>query len=325
MGSSTFRKVKPPPEHATAMNPKLIGTHPGIRCIRRSLVVLANSGTHILIFGEPGVGKTLVGRLIHSLGPHRQLLLRSLNFALVTDREQRLALFGSEPPESSTELQGQIEHPTTCLLRNIEYAPQHIQQRLFEALSRGAYRRTPAGPERNVRSRFIFTTSVADFRHPYTSRLIVPIRDYLRRLPKFIVPPLRERRGDIPLLAAYYRKFYLHAPNPALPPDDSLRGQDSVGDYPWNDNVTELIACLRAYVTFTHADLLHQKERLEFEKMMFLLDVDGDFSLRQSTAGIEHHILQRVLAACGNHRYRAACTLGLSPSGLKFLNRRTRS
>jgi two-component system, NtrC family, response regulator HydG len=304
------------------MTTKLIGTHPDIRVIRRTLLALANCDANILIIGEHGVGKTLVGRLIHTLGPHKHLVLRAVNFELVSERELRVVLFGSEPPESTTELQGIIEHPTTCLLRNIEYAPPYIQQRLVLALAKGTYRRTPSGLRRDVKGRFIFTTSTTDFRRPYLSRLIVPVRDYLRRIPKFVIPPLRERIQDIPLLAAYYRKFYLHLSNPALSPDDTLRAPDFSKGYPWHENIIELMACLRADLTYTHADLLCRKERLEFEKMMVLLDVEGDFSLRKSTAVIEHLILQRVLNACGNHRHRAANTLGLSPSSLQ---RRTRS
>ncbi len=88
------------------MAPKLIGTHPAIREIRRALLTLAHCRAHILIIGEPGVGRALVARMIHALSAERQCQLRSLNFALVTEREQRLSLFGSEPPEASIELQG---------------------------------------------------------------------------------------------------------------------------------------------------------------------------------------------------------------------------
>ena len=304
------------------MTPKLIGTHPEIRCIRRTLVALANSGTHILIFGEPGVGKTLVGRLIHSLGPHRQLVLRSLNFALITERDQRIALFGSEPPDSSTEREGFIEAPTTCLLRNIEHAMPHIQQRLVDALVHREFCRTPAGPLRKVQSRIIFTTSEADFRKPYVSRLIVPLRDFLRRLPKFIIPPLRERVQDIPLLAAHYRKHSLGLPNPALPPDDILLSADFLKVYPWRENITELKACLRTSLVHSHADILCQRERLEFEKMMTLLDEGDDFPLRQSTGLIEETILQHVLTACGGNQILASRATGLSTGALQSRQRR---
>jgi two-component system, NtrC family, response regulator AtoC len=305
------------------MNPKLIGAHPEIRCIRRSLVALANSHSHILIFGEPGVGKTLVGRLIHSLGPHRRLPLRSLNFALITERDQRIALFGSEPPDSITRREGFVEAPTTCLLRNIEHALPHIQQRLVDALSQREFRRTPSGRVRNVQSRIIFTTSEADFRRPYVSRLIVPLRDLLRRLPKFIIPPLRERVQDIPLLAAHYRKCSLGLPNPALPPDDLLLSPDFLRIYPWRENITELKACLRTSLSHSHGDILCQKERLEFEKLMVLLDEGEDFPLRHSTGIIESQIIQHVIAACGAHQRQAARTLGLSTTTLQSRQRRT--
>jgi two-component system response regulator AtoC len=303
------------------MNPKLIGTHPEIRCIRRSLVALANSHSHILIFGEPGVGKTLVGRLIHTLSPERQHQLISLNFALVAERDQRVALFGTEPPESSVERLGFFEMPTTCLLRNIEHSIPYIQRRLVDALAHREFTRTPGGPVRKVQCRIIFTTSEADFRQPYVSRLIVPLRDLLRRLPKFIIPPLRERVQDIPLLAAHYRKHSLGLPNPALPPDDLLLAPGFLKVYPWRENITELKACLRTALAHSHGDVLCQRERLEFEKLMMLLDEGGDFPLRQSTGVIEETLLQHVLAACGGNQLQASRTTGLSTGALQARQR----
>lgn len=303
------------------MTPKLIGIHPAIREIRRTLQRLADCGKDILIIGEPGVGKTLVGCLIHSLGPHKDLTLRSLNLALVTERDQRLALLGSELPEASTEREGMIEGATTCLLRNLEHMAPHIQQRLADALTRREFCRTPKGPLHSVRSRFIFTTSAKDFRRLSGSRLIMPIRNLLRWLPKVIIPPLRERLQDIPLIAAHYRKHSLGLSNPALPPDDTILSPQFLSVYPWRDNINELKACLRAALSYSHADILYQKERLEFEKMMMFLDEGDDFKLRESTAIIETRIVQLAIHASGGHQGRAARTLGISTSTVQFRGR----
>ena len=297
---------------------KLIGTHPAIRAIRRTLPALANSDTHLLIIGEPGVGRTLVGRILHSLGPQRNQQLRSLNLALLTEREQRIALFGLEPPEASIGLQGIIEIPTTCLLRNIERALPHIQARLAEVLTQREFRRTPNGPLRGLMGRIIFTVSVSDFRRPHGSRLGNSIRHVLRRLPKIGIPPLRERTQDIPLIAAYYRKHTLRMSHAALPKDDTLLAPDFLNAYSWPGNVIELKACLRAAIPHSHRDILCQKERLQFETMMMLLDEDGDFSLRHSIALIERHILRRVLSKCDNNQYSAARVLGLSERALRY-------
>ncbi len=303
------------------MDPKLIGTHPAIRGIRRTLRGFANCNWHIVILGEPGVGKSLVGRLIHSLSPRKGNPLRSLNFALATERDQRFMLFGTEPPDASAERQGMIEVATTCLLRNIHQAPPHIQDRLVDALTRGEYRRTPHGPTRRVQCRLIVTTSPSHFPGYRDSTLTSAMRVFFLRLPKLLLPPLRERTQDIPLLAAYYRKRSLGLP--PLPPDDSILLPDFLNDYPWRENVTELKACLRAAFVFSHAELLHQKERLEFEKMMMLLEEEGEFSLRQSTAVIERHILERVVGACNGHQIRAARMLGISCGNLQFRQRCT--
>lgn len=304
------------------MTPKLIGTHPAIRAIRHSRLQLANCGSHILIFGEPGVGKSLVGRHIHSLSPERVQEMLSLNFALVPERDQRIALFGIEPPDSSSERQGLLEHPTTCLLRNIEHALPHIQERLVGALVEEVYKRTLSGRVRSVRARCVITTSVGDFRHPKISRLMPPLRDFLRRIPKFIIPPLRERIEDIPLLAAHYRKHALGLPNPALPPDDLLLSPDFLKIYPWRENITELKACLRAALPYSHGDMLCQKERLEFEKLMMMLDEGSDFDLRGSTGLIEDEILRHVMRALGGHQRHAGRMVGMCAATVQVRNRR---
>jgi DNA-binding NtrC family response regulator len=307
------------------MTPKLIGTHPDIRVLRRTLQALASCDAHILIIGEAGVGKTLVGRLIHSLGPHKHQTLRALNLALITEKDQRIALFGSEPPEASSERVGFCELPSTLLLRNIEHALPHIQQRLVDAVARRDFTRTPSGPRRKLQCRFIFTTSESDFRRPYVSRLIVPLRDLLRRLPKFVIPPLRKRLQDIPLLAAHYRKHSLGLPNPALPPDDLLLAPDFLRIYPWRENITELKACLRAALAHSHGDILCQPERLQFEKLMMLLDEGGDFDLHESTTLIEKAILQYVLTVCADSQLQASRTIGFSTGALQARLRRIQS
>jgi DNA-binding NtrC family response regulator len=299
------------------MDLRLIGTHPAIRTIRRALPALARYDTHVLIIGEPGTGKTLVGRILHSLSPQKHQRLRSLDFALISERDQRLTLFGLEPPEATSDFQSIVELPTTCLLKNIEHAMPHIQGRLVEVLTRKKFRRTTKGPLRRVRGRIIFTGSESDFRQPHGSRLTVPFRDFLRRLPKITIPPLRERTQDIPLIAAHYRKHSLHMSHPALSEDDTLLAPDFINTYPWHRNVSELKACLRAAITYSHTDVLQQKERLEFEMMGMMLEEDGDFSLRRSTELMERYILRRVLAKCNNNQARAARTLGISPSALR--------
>jgi DNA-binding NtrC family response regulator len=305
------------------MPQKLLGSHPMIRSIRRAVLGLANCGYHILIIGEPGVGKTLVGRLIHSVGPHQDEILRSLNFTLLTERDQRLALFGTEPPESSSEREGYIEMPSTLLLRNIECARPHVQQLLVDAISRRGFPRTPAGRFRRVQARIIFTTTEVDFRKPYQSRLIVPLRDMLRRLPKFVIPPLRERVQDIPVIAAHYRKRSLSLAEPALSADDLLLDPGFLEVYPWRENVAELKACLRSALTHSHGDILCQRERLEFERLMMLLDEEGDFDLRRSVDLIADHILQRVVAASRGHQLHASRRLGISTSSLQSRTHRS--
>jgi DNA-binding NtrC family response regulator len=278
---------------------------------------LADCGTHILILGEAGVGKTLVGRLIHSVGPRRDKALRSINFALIPEREQRLALFGREPPEATSELKGSLERDTTLLLRNLESAAPYIQQRLAEAIFERQYRRAVHGKSRSVLARIIFTASEGEFLDYRRTRLVPELRDLLRRLPKFVIPPLRDRVQDIPLIAAHYRKHTLKLTRPALPRDDTLLEPTFVRSYPWHENVTELKACLRAAVVYSHVELLDQKARLEFEKMMMILEEGGDFSFTRSAAIIEYHIVQRAASGCGNNRSRTAQTLGLSPSTLQ--------
>ncbi len=131
-------------------------------------------------------------------------------------------------------------------------------------------------------------------------------------------PSPGDEREDIPLLAAYYRKHTLRMSHPALPKDDTLLATDFISAYSWPGNVTELKACLRAAIPHSHTDILFQKERMQFETMMMMLDEDGDFSLRHSIALIERHILRRVLSKCDNNQRSAARVLGLSDTALRY-------
>jgi len=171
----------------------------------------------------------------------------------------------------------------------------HIQQRLVDALVHREFCRTPAGPLRKVQSRIIFTTSEADFRKPYVSRLIVPLRDFLRGCQSSSFHPFVNGFQDIPLLAAYYRKFICTCPIRPYPLTTHC-----VRRILWEitPGTKTSLSSWPASVLVSHsrtADLLHQKERMEFEKMMVLLDLEDDFSLRKSTAVIEHQIFSASL------------------------------
>jgi two-component system response regulator AtoC len=203
----------------------------------------------------------------------------------------------------------------------MERALPHIQDRLIEAVARGEFRRTPHGPLRRVSSRIIVTLHLDEFRRGAGSNLTTSMRDFLRRLPKLVLPPLRERPQDIPLLAAHYRKRVLGMSKPALPPDDSLLSPDFLKNYPWRENVTELKACLRGACILTHVDLLQRPARLELEKMFMLIEEGGDLAMRDSVEVIQNSVLQRVLKICGGHKARAARTLGLSDTNFRLRNR----
>ncbi len=220
--------------------------------------------TTVLIHGETGVGKELLARSIHFSGPRRDKSFVAVNCAAIPAELFESELFGFRKgafTSASESRRGlfQMANGGTLLLDEIGEMPLALQSKLLRVIEEK--RVTPIGSDRplEIDVRFIATTNKdlqaeverGAFRRDLYYRLsVMPIP----------VPPLRERPGDVPLLAQHFLE------TSALRSKKTVRGigphaMQALCRYPWPGNVRELENVIERAVIVTKADTITDVDR----------------------------------------------------------------
>jgi len=222
---------------------ELIGDTPAMRALFRSIGRLAQAPLSVLVTGETGTGKELVARALHRESPRAHRPFVALNTAAIPSELLESELFGHEAGAFTGAQKrhvGRFEQADggTLFLDEIGDMPLPLQTRLLRVLAEGEFFRVGGRELIRVDVRVIAAT------HQALERLVSEGRfraDLLHRLDvvRLHLPPLRERRDDVPalaerFLAAAARKLGAPAKRFAKPALDRLRKHD------WPGNVREL-------------------------------------------------------------------------------------
>lgn len=224
----------------TGTGSDLVGLSAGINTVRASIEKVAPTGSRVLITGPAGVGKEIVARRIHERSRRTTGPFVVLNCATLTPDRLETELFGTEPGGAEPRTIGTLElaHKGTLLLDEVADMPLETQGKILRVLQEQSFRRVGGDTEVEVDVRVIAATnrdlqqemSAGRFREDLFYRLnVVPIR----------VPPLRERREDVPLLARHFVTQSSEASGMATRP----LGEDAVAAlqaYEWPGNVRQL-------------------------------------------------------------------------------------
>ena len=241
------------PATATTHNDhELMGDTPSMRHLRSLIAHVAPTDANILVLGENGVGKELVARDIHRQSRRAAHPFLALDMGALPEATLESELFGHRKGAfTDARHQRPAAYPPaaggTLFLDEIGNLPLPAQAKLLTALERREV--TPLGADRAhaVDVRIVSATNLADdaLNDPAVFR-----PDLLFRLNTIVinVPPLRERRGDIPQLLAHYLAHYQrHYGRAPLPLDDAAL--DLLTRHDWPGNVRALRhACERAVI-----------------------------------------------------------------------------
>jgi transcriptional regulator with AAA-type ATPase domain len=233
---------------------ELLGKSPALRALRRQIEVCAASDAPVLIQGEPGTGKELIARLIHFRGPRREGPLLSANCEQIVETPWGDKLFGDY--RGAVDGQGQapavsyldLASGGTIVLKDIDSLPRSIQERLAAFVAGGQ------------------GTSPVDVRVIATSRQrlgdagaasalsLSPGLSEVFTARTLAVPPLRDRKRDIPELAVHFaRKHAQRLDKPAPTLDSQALSKLVTFDYP-NGNVRELEEAIHRAVVLADGD-----------------------------------------------------------------------
>jgi len=289
----------------------------GLSETRKLVGLAATSDSPVLITGETGTGKTLVAKAIHYRGPSPKAPFISINCASLPESLIDAELFGYEKGAFTGAVASrkglfEMADGGTLFLDEIGEMPVHLQAKLLSVLEEKKLRRLGSASVRTVTVRIIAATGIKledvlgqTFRKDLYYRLSV-IRMH--------IPPLRERRSDIPLLCSHLMKTI--ACGHAVPLSEAETA--SLCLYDWPGNVRELKNILeRAYLLqkgheFRPAGLLGKTQ----QPQTAYTESGGDAPLLSMEEVEMRHIRHALGRLSGNYA-QAARAIGISLSTLK--------
>lgn len=228
--------------HRDDIEARLIGRSPQMEKVRRVILDVADADVDVLIVGEAGTGKKLVARCLHDFGHRQAGNFVALNCDGLPEAMLESELFGHEPEAFGGMRKrrlGKLEYANngTLFLDDIETLPVDIQIKLLRVLNERAVERPWSG-ERIPVSLRVVAASNADLAYAAQDRLRADLCNRLSAV-TIELPPLRERRGDIPAL---YNHLLLMAakrygkPAPTVSSDEVRQ----MMAYDWPGNICEL-------------------------------------------------------------------------------------
>lgn len=248
-------------EIRSAMNfDQIVGDSPALRQVLDLVETVASSDSTVLLLGETGTGKELIARAIHDHSRRKNRTFVKLNCAAIPTGLLESELFGHEKGAFTGAIGqkvGRLElaDQGTLFLDEVGDVPLEIQPKLLRALQEREFERLGSTRTKKVDVRLIAATNrdlgkmIADreFRSDLYYRLnVFPIR----------IPPLRERREDIPLLARYFAQKFAQQMQKRIETIPTAH-MKALCDWDWPGNVRELANFIERAVILTRGSTLH--------------------------------------------------------------------
>jgi DNA-binding NtrC family response regulator len=186
----------------------LLGNSPAMQTLRRQVLNLADTSADVLIIGETGTGKELVARCLHEYGRRRDANFVALNCGGLPDTLFESEIFGHEAgafTNAGKRRIGKLEHANrgTLMLDEIESMPVALQVKLLRVLQERKLERLGSNEEIAVDFRIVAATK-ADLRELSEQQKFRSDLYYRLNVAVLELPPLRERREDIPMLFEHF-------------------------------------------------------------------------------------------------------------------------
>ncbi|HYN86842.1 MAG TPA: sigma-54 dependent transcriptional regulator [Pyrinomonadaceae bacterium] len=292
----------------------------------------AQSDSTVVITGESGTGKDVIARFIHARSPRGAEPVITVNCAALPESLFESEFFGHEKGAftgASALKRGLIEAAdgSTLFLDEVGEMPPQTQAKLLQFLEEGRFRRVGSTRDRSADVRVIAATNRRLAEDVSQGRFRADLF-YRLNVISLHVPPLRERREDIPALVEHFLSLYRERfARPAL--DLSQEARTRLEAYDWPGNVRELRNALERAAALTVSDTLEAEQVLpaaaqrhkgssEASSTDSTSDTSSDTSAHASSDSpttleeLERQHILRVLRETGGNRERAAVVLGIS-------------
>jgi DNA-binding NtrC family response regulator len=307
--------------------PQLVGDDPSLRKVFASLQRAAATDTTVLLEGESGTGKELFARSLHALSPRAEAPFVAINCAAIPETLLETELFGHEKGAFTgafARKPGKFEmaHRGTLFLDEIGDLPLSLQAKILRALEERRFERVGGTASVQVDVRLV-AASNRGLRAAVAARRFR--EDLFFRLSVFpiTVPPLRDRQGDIPVLARYFVERFCRDMK-KRPLTLSPAALEELQAYRWPGNVRELQNCIERAVILADGDAIQPRHlNLSFVEELARVDTRGPWAdldlsgslvdvTRRAVTEVEKVKIGQVLREMDNNKGHAAEVLGIS-------------
>jgi DNA-binding NtrC family response regulator len=295
---------------------RMVGNSPLVRSVYRVIEQAAPTSASVLIWGESGTGKELAAQTIHELSPRSSFPFVAINCAAIPETLLESEIFGHEKGAftgAHDRRTGVFElaHRGTLFLDEIAEMQPATQVKLLRVLQERAFRRLGGRQEQSVDVRVIAATNLNPVEALKSGKLR---EDLYYRLNVFQIelPPLRDRREDVPLLIQRFLNEFNGTNNKTVKAVDQDAMQ-ILEQYPWPGNIRELRNVIE------RATILSDGDFIETRHLPPLLVTKGEETLPTMTLTpgttvdeAERRLILLTLDHTRNNKTRAAEILGIS-------------
>ncbi len=289
----------------------IIGKSLAMQEVYELILKAAHSDASTAISGESGTGKELVALAIHELSRKQNKEFVTVNCGAIPENLLESEFFGHRKGAFTGAYADKVGYldivnDGTLFLDEVAELPLNMQVKLLRAIDGGDY--TPVGSNKVKRSSFRVITA--------TNRSLIDLvkeglmrEDFFYRIHVITIalPPLRERREDIPLLIDHFLNMYRDRGKEVRIP---AKIRDAMFSYPWPGNVRELQNAIRRYLSVGRWDALNLTQSIQAGDLL------DSYSLKGAVEDLEKTAMRKALEQVRWNKTRAAQLLGISRRAL---------
>jgi two-component system nitrogen regulation response regulator NtrX len=279
----------------------LVGKSPALQRLRKEIATVGPTNARVLITGEGGPGKELVARLIHQRSGRRTKRFILINAAAIPDDLIEDELFGhitGEPPDAEPDKKGKLllAHGGTLFLDDIGEMSLRTQAKLVHMIEEGRFEPLGSSTPVDTDVRIIASTD-RDLRKLVVQKKFLEDLFFKLNVIPLAIPPLRERKEDIPVIIKYYLKqFALESGKKQK--TMSPEAVQAFMNYGWPGNVSELINVLERFVIMIKEDEIkasHLYLLVEPRESQLIRGWDDGLSLRTARERFDREYIHSAL------------------------------
>lgn len=308
-----------------ALSERIVGNTPQMQDVYKMIGQVAASDANVLIIGETGAGKESVAEMLHEYSTHAKGPLVKVNLTALPATLMESELFGHEKGSftgADRQRVGRFEmaHKGTIFLDEIGDMALTLQAKLLRVLQEHEFERVGSSQPIKVDVRVIAATNKDLRAEVETGRFR---EDLYHRLAVITihVPPLRERKDDIPLLVEHFlqKHRFSDASAPARMSEEALQRLLS---YDWPGNVRELEHTVERAVVLARGGIITAENlAMEVDREIAIIDLNQQLThgktLSDVVASTEARYIQRALLRSDGNRHGAAKLLGIDVATLE--------